>query len=45
MSSTAGGTKLAAVIPVTDVPGLTPKSPPLIRLGPEFVTADPPRTA
>jgi hypothetical protein len=44
-SSWAGGTKLAAVIPVTEVPGLTPRSPPLIRVGPVLVTSDPPRTA
>jgi hypothetical protein len=44
-SSSAGGVKLLAVNPITEVPGLTPRSPPLISLGPVLVTSVPPRTA
>ena len=44
-SSWAGGVKLAGVIPVTAVPGLTPRFPPLIKVGPVLVTVDPARTA
>jgi hypothetical protein len=41
---TAGGVRVPGPNPVTEDPGLRPRSPPVITVGPALVTVDPART-